>query len=327
MNKKTTLATLIAVLIALTQLIHPSAANPAAVLGISPTVIDTRNLKPIGSTFSINITVDDVEKLWGIQFMVKYNTTILSAIDYAFLDRWGFANATRLPSLINETAGFVALARAAFLGDNFGLTTTSPVAVARIDFTVDANGTSPLDLELKDEDLDFFGALTNIKAAPFQNILLSDGQFSNTQLLGVHDVAVTNLSISATEASPGDIINIQAVIVNKGDFNETLDVRCDFNDTNLIETKRNIVLNKGTNQTVNFAWNTANIQYGKYVIAVRAVLSDSAPGDNMQTAAITLKSAIGSGGLPTIYLYVGVAIVVVIIVAIVIYALLRRRGK
>lgn len=95
-----------------------------------------------GSTFSINITVAHVEGLWGFQFVLYYNTTVLTATGYSSYDPFTFEH----PSQINDTTGEVSIAYSMEFGEEVGFSTVDPVSIARINFTVDGYGTSTLDL-------------------------------------------------------------------------------------------------------------------------------------------------------------------------------------
>lgn len=108
----------------------------------APTVIDDTLDPAIPSFFSIEITVADVSAMWGYQFILSYDTSILTAFDYEFLSIFTYP----APSEINDAMGYVAMAANSYPGDTAGLTTVDPVAIARIWFVVDDRGTSVLDL-------------------------------------------------------------------------------------------------------------------------------------------------------------------------------------
>jgi hypothetical protein len=93
----------------------------------APTVIDD-SLTP-GSIFSINITIANVEQLWGYEFVLFYNTSVIDAIEYAFTDpRFTLF----LPSEIG--INYTTLACGTYNGDRVGVTITDPIPVARIVF-------------------------------------------------------------------------------------------------------------------------------------------------------------------------------------------------
>lgn len=157
-------------------------ANPTTTLAV-PIIVD-KTLRP-GSTFSANITVSEVQKLWGCQFILSYDTSVLTAIDYGFYSP--FKNP--LPSEINDTAGYVALSASTYMGDPDGFTIISPVPVARIDFLVDSKGTSVLDIH-NSSLADIYGTWID------HNVL--DGFFANVHTK-VPDITPTR----ATPPQPG----------------------------------------------------------------------------------------------------------------------------
>lgn len=116
-------------------------ASPTTVVSVEPVSIVDAALVP-GSVFRINITVADVQNLWGYQLVLSYDTSVLTATGFGlfspFLDF--------LPSLINDSAGYVAMAAYTFFGDSVGLTTVDPAPIGWIQFVVDSVGTSVLHL-------------------------------------------------------------------------------------------------------------------------------------------------------------------------------------
>jgi len=95
-----------------------------------------------GDSFSIDIYVDDVTKLWGYQFILSYDTNVLTAYDWEPLSIFTIL----APWEINDPMGYAVLAANSYMGDPIGLTTSTPEAIARIYFTVDQDGWSCLDL-------------------------------------------------------------------------------------------------------------------------------------------------------------------------------------
>jgi len=229
-----------------------------------------------GSTFSINISVNNIENLWGVQFLVKYNTSVLTAIDYAFYSPFDGP----LPSEINDTAGYVALARYTYMGDMNGVTTNTPKPIVRIDFSVDADGTSPIKLMLEDPDLDFYGALTNTAGGIIKNVELVDGYFSNIAEVGNHDVAIVNMMVDATTIKPGDQVPIYVTVFNQGDSNEVFDMSV-YLDGTPIETLFLVSLGVGETKAMRFVWNTYGLT-GAYSISGEVrLMSDIDPVDNL----------------------------------------------
>jgi len=145
-RKSALMLSLITSILAVTLAVAPAYAQVTKIA--APAIVDT-SLTP-GSTFSVNITVDDVSLLWGYMFTLSYDTTVLTAVSAA---PWPgpppvfFAPFYQpLPSRIDDTLGLVELSAGTWYGDPTGVATTEPVAIAKIDFKVDQDGYSPLDL-------------------------------------------------------------------------------------------------------------------------------------------------------------------------------------
>jgi len=158
------LLSLILVSVLFTQL--PLAkASPSTMLSASPRYIVNPALIP-SSVFRINIAVADVQNLWGYQFVLSYDTNVLTARDYGlFIPFENFS-----PSEIDDAAGYVSLAAYTYMGDYSGLTTTEPEPICWIEFVVDSIGESVLHLS------------NSIFSDPYGNAIphsREDGYFSN----------------------------------------------------------------------------------------------------------------------------------------------------
>lgn len=118
-----------------------AAASTSPVISVSPEAIS--DLEP-GKTFAINITASKVTDwgggLWGYQFIISYDTNILTATSFESFEPFTMA----LPSEINDTVGYVSVAYSMSWGTTDGMTGVFPLT--RLNFTVDALGASVLDL-------------------------------------------------------------------------------------------------------------------------------------------------------------------------------------
>jgi len=155
--------TLSVILSSLMALAILPAFAPASTLA-APDIYDT-TLGPY-STFSIDITIDDVSAMWGYNFKLVYDTNVLTAIGYGtyapFNVPW--------PSEINDTGGYVLVAYSMKLGELVGFSTTTPAPIARIDFSVDAYGWSFFDIQ--------DSVVSDIYGNPIAHIV-DDGFFAN----------------------------------------------------------------------------------------------------------------------------------------------------
>jgi len=146
-------------------------ASPIAVMSTSPASIVDPTLSP-GSTFHINITIADVQKLHGYEFVLSYNTIVLTATDFGIY--FPFVIILSLWSRIDDAQGNVYLAALTYLGDLEGLTTIDPKPIAWIEFTVDDLGSSDLDLH--------DSTLADIDGNPLAHSVV-DGFFDNKPLV------------------------------------------------------------------------------------------------------------------------------------------------
>lgn len=117
------------------------AASPTPSISMNPRTIS--GVMP-GETFSIDITATGVTEwglgLWGYQFILSYDTNVLTVTAYSSYDPFTLP----WPSELNDPAGYVRMAYSMPLGTEEGK--TGDITLAKIDFEVDALGASTLDL-------------------------------------------------------------------------------------------------------------------------------------------------------------------------------------
>lgn len=140
----------------------------SAVIAVNPATISDTTLT-LGSTFSIIVTIADVQQLWGYQFILRYNASVINATDFVSLDS---RFTLELPSEIGRNWTFVS--RATYNGDTQGITSTTPIPVDRIDFIVTGYGATALRLD------PLLCQLANTQGNEIEPLLLVDGWFSNT---------------------------------------------------------------------------------------------------------------------------------------------------
>jgi len=129
-------------------------------------IVDTSMIA--GSYFDLYVDVDDVTKLWGVSFILKYDPNVIQAIDYAAITTLPQRFVQMFPSEIGSD--YVAMAFSRAFGDNVGLTTTVPLHAARIGFNVVGSGVTTLDLQTT--------VLTNVQAKKLVHVV-TDGSFCN----------------------------------------------------------------------------------------------------------------------------------------------------
>lgn len=118
--------------------IYPAPIPPSSTgLSVQPSVIQSF---PLGETFFLDLYVTNVVNMWGYEIHLSYDTTVLTATEYYTYSPFG----TYWPSEINDTAGTVSIAMSSYMGDPTGYTGSTPLC--RIYFTLDADGSSTIDL-------------------------------------------------------------------------------------------------------------------------------------------------------------------------------------
>jgi hypothetical protein len=105
-----------------------------------------------------------------------------------------------------------------------------------------------------------------------------------TSSLGIHDVAVTNVTSPKTVICQGYTGNITVKAENQGNFTENFNVTLHANTT--IIGKQNVTLSSGNSKTIIFMWNTTGFVKGNYTISAVAdtVLGETDIADNNFTA-------------------------------------------
>lgn len=84
-----------------------------------------------------------------------------------------------------------------------------------------------------------------------------------------HDVEAVSQSVNKVEVLPGELIDIQVVVTNNGNFTESFDVTCTA-DGITIGTIRAIDVVPGEHRTIIFIWDTTEVPQGVYTITAFA---------------------------------------------------------
>lgn len=277
----------------------------------APTIIDTT--KTPDSTFSIDITVAHVEDLWGYGFVLYYNTTILTATNYSSYDPFTLKH----PSVINDTEGLVSMSYSRQMDEREGISTVDPVPIANIEFTVDSVGVS--NLTFKDPV-----SLTDPDAGWIPSDVF-DGFFAN-EAVEAPDVAVTEVTASATTVSPGDTVTVSVTVENQGDTDATFNVSVYYAYT-LIDTQTDVTLSPGENTTLTFTWDTTGVAEETYFIKaeISPVPGEIETANNIgyTNSDVTVMEEEEKG--PNLLVYAGVAAAIVVVALISIYVLRARK--
>jgi len=273
-----------------------------------------------GETFSIDITVARVNKLWGFEFALFYNTTLLTATGNASYSP--FTN--HLFSQINDTAGYAFVAYLMPYGEKVGFSTVDAAAIVRIDFSVDTLGTSRLNLSgsvMTEPGVDPSGNPIQI---PHEVV---NGFFANVPV-ELHDVAVTDVTVSSTTVLVNESVTVTVATENQGEFSETFDVSV-YYDSTLIGTQTDVTLSAGDNTTLTFTWDTTGVAGGTYTIKAEAsvVSGEIDTGDNrFINGKVTVTTGEKQEADLVLYAVAGIVIAIAA-AAILVYFLKIRKPK
>jgi len=226
----------------------------------------------IGQNFTINIDISNVIDLYGWEFKLGWNSTILDAVSVAegsFLKSGG---ETFFTYKVNNTEGFV-LADCTLLGDVSGVHGNG--TLASVEFHVKTYGNCTLDL--------YDTTLVGSSEQPIEHTAIDGYYYTSTVM---HDVAVIKLTAS--------IYNINVTVENQGTSTETFDVSVYY--TRLADPligTQTVTLEPGANITLTFSWSPAG---GEYEIRAEAntVPGEEDTADN--TLTISFYVAVGGFG-------------------------------
>jgi hypothetical protein len=209
-----------------------------------PEIIDPTMLP--SSTFDINVTVDDVASMLSCEFNLTYNANVIQWIGIRTFKIFGQTPTAHV--MIDDQAGFIWVK----LQYGNAFSTSSPTALVRISFHVEALGVSVLDLHDT--------TLLDANGEPIDHETV-DGFFMSL----IRDVAIVNVIPSRTWAYPGWPVNVTITAKNLGNISETFDVKA-YYDTTLIGTAPIVDLAPNAERNVTIAWNTTGVDGGLYTM-------------------------------------------------------------
>ncbi|MEM3697562.1 MAG: CARDB domain-containing protein [Candidatus Bathyarchaeia archaeon] len=229
--------------------ISPKVTERARIFVDPPEIVDP-TMRP-SSTFSINITIDDVENLQVCTYNLTYETNVIGLIGLNFFKV--FDEYPIYTMVGDEEAGFIWMN----LTYKTPVTVASPTALVKLTFHVELLGSSILDLH----DTIF----TNSTGEPIPHDE-QDGYFSAL----IRDVAITNVIPSRNWVYRGQPINVTVTALNKGNVSETFDVKAYYN-TSLVGTITVYNLPPGETADLIFTWDTTGVEEGNYTIKAEAM--------------------------------------------------------
>jgi len=227
----------------------PPPPSRIAKLYVDPPEIIDPTMKP-SSSFSINITIENVTNLRSLEFNLTYNSDVISWIGMFTIK---VQNQTPIVEIIiNDKSGFLWIN----LQYPESITTSFPQPLVKINFHVNSFGITTLDLH----DSQLFDTL----GQPIEHVAI-DGLFCTL----IRDIAIIDVTTSRNWAYQGWPVNINVTVKNKGNMKETFWLAV-YYDENLIETVNVTDLAPNEERIIFFEWNTTGIPEGNYTIKAEA---------------------------------------------------------
>ena len=233
----------------------------------------------VGQPFIVNITISDVVDLYGWEFKLGWNSSLLEAVNVTEGDFLKKGGDTFFIKKIYNVDGYV-LASAILLGKIPGVNGVG--TLANVEFNVKERGESVLEL--------YDTKLGDSQKQPMNHTTI-DGYYYTP--FG-HDVAIKGVTPSKTVVGQGYSLPISVSVKNYGSFAENFNITAYYNETNIIATQ-DIILTNGNSTTITFTWNTTGITKGNYTISAYAtpVPDETDIADNTYTDGFVVVAMVG----------------------------------
>jgi len=226
----------------------------SATVAVSPPSI-TAN---VGQDFSIDINISSVSDLYGWEFYLGWNSSLLSFVSVSegtFLQSGG----NTFFSYYLNTTGEHVVVDCTLEGQIPGV--NGDGTLATVTFNTTSIGECPLNLynvDLRD---------SSDAEIPCEAV---SGNFTSV----LHDVAVTNVTASPTAVLPGTIVYVNVTVQDEGQFAEVFNLTA-YANSQAIGTQL-VSLNIGDLANLSFTWDTTGYGKGDYNISASVSL---APGE------------------------------------------------
>lgn len=245
MGKKTVLSIVIAAFLILSLL----STFPIAVTADAARVyVDPPKRKVlVGENFMVNVTVENVTNLYGWEFKLYYNNTMLNGTSIGqgeFLEAHGntYFDPINFTDTHNATHGIVWVT-SSLLGNVTGVDGNGTLAT--IFFECKQSGNSTLSIG--------YSKLGDPEGVEIQHVT-ADGSVETWP----RNIAITSVTPSVSEPYSGQIVDIAVAVRNDGNYTETFNLTTFYND-NFIETKTVANMSPLSQTTTTFEWDTIGL--------------------------------------------------------------------
>lgn len=213
-------------------------------------------------TFDVNITINNVQNLFGLEVAVSYNTACVDLVEAAPAPPW--ERYLILKNQINDAEGTYRLSMV-------GVAPAQPfdgsTVLAKLTFLRTDIGES--DIHLSETYLADF----SVEPIPHTTI------GCDIYAIPVHDIAVTQILACPRSAIQGGLININVTVKNQGNFAESFDVtvyadadKSVIGDEIVVGEQAVTDLPAKTSKILHFVWDTTGVPYGCYWLSAEATV-------------------------------------------------------
>jgi hypothetical protein len=242
----------------------------SAIVAVSPPSITAS----VGQDFSVDINISSVSDLYGWEFYLGWNSSLLSLVSVnegPFLKSGGN---TYFSYYLNTTGEHVVV-DCTLEGPIPGVSGTGTLAT--VTFNTTNAGECPLNLynvDLRD---------SSDTEIPCEAV---SGNFTSM----LHDVAVTSVTASPTAVLPGNIVNVNVTVQDEGNFAEVFNLTA-YANSQAIGTQQ-VSLNSGDLGNLSFTWNTTGYGKGDYNVSASVSLAlgevNAGNSTGMANASVTI---------------------------------------
>ena len=201
----------------------------------------------IGENFTVNVAIANVTNLYGWEFKLYYNNTMLNGTSVSegeFLKVQGdtFFGPINFTDTYNATHGII-WATGSLLGNVSGVDGSG--VLAEIGFECKQFGNSSLLFD--------YSELGDPEGTEIQHVT-AEGSVETWP----RNIAVISVTPSTLEPYAGQIVSIAVVVRNEGNYTETFNLTTFYND-NSIETKTGVEMPLLSQITIMFEWDTVGL--------------------------------------------------------------------
>jgi len=248
--------------------VFSSDTNSGTTIYVDPETIT----RVVDQNFTIDINIFNVTDLYGWEFKLIWNATMLNVTDVTEGPFLMLGGDTFFTYKINETEGFM-IVDCTLLGDVPGV--SGDGTLATIEFYAKNLGECTLDL--------YDTTLVSSNEQPIEHTA-SNGYCIICEPF--HNIAITNVVPSKNIVGEGFIVEINVTVSNKGAFSETFNVTVYYNGSSITlpdgKDYVTVTLAAWSSTILTFTWNTTDVSKGNYTLAASAtsVINETDTQDN-----------------------------------------------